>query len=108
MFFQSPMYHNTMKEMVSLLREAAIDLDQQKIAAVQEVIDFYRAELPEITNFAFFAEGCRHAIADIEHEIAIARYGEDSPEALAVFIDGRMRLGYRFSPEALTLLREPD
>ena len=106
MFFQAPMYHNTTKEMVSLLRDAAIDLDQQNIAAVQDVIDYYRAVLPKITDFAFFADSCRRAIADTEHEIAIARYGEDSPEAFAVFIDGQMRLGYCFSPEALTLLRQ--
>ena len=98
------MYRNTMSELASLLREAD-DLKQDQIAAVQEVIDFYRDSLPSITDFGFFADSCRRAFADIEHEIAMARYGEESDEAYAVFIEGQMRLGYRFAPGAIAQLR---
>lgn len=81
-----------MDELASL-REEAMSISQQfQIEPVLEAIDFHENELGSITDFRTLFECGGRAVVDVTHEIAVARYGFDSPEADAVFDEEERKL----------------
>ncbi len=79
---------------LSIFRQAILALPNQSLVeAAIEAIELYERELPGFTDPFDLLEMCARAIADIHHEVAIVKYGFESPEAEAVFDEGERIIG---------------
>src|ERR1700676_4657968 len=76
---------DTMTELAALRQETLAIPHQGEIDSAIEAIDFYERELPRYNDTFRLIEWCGRAMYEVRNEVAIARYGFQSPETEAVY-----------------------